>query len=121
MVRRIEKKKKLMQPCVVELENLIRDDLSDLRSMVSCSYGAMVIGADDMQKFHHMANKNGSSLSGKDRRIFKMTMRMILRVVWLALQRPNIALLGNNFVQIIYSLGQCFSTFSKEWNNCKLK
>lgn len=94
MRRRQEMKNKLMQPIVTVVENLIRDDLSALRSMVAREYGAIVIGAEDVQKFHHFANKNGASLSGRDRRIFNLLIKLSLRVVWLALQRPNIALLG---------------------------
>lgn len=94
MIRREERKFRIYQPAVTEIENLIKDNLSDLRSMVSIEFGAIVMGAGDVQQFHHLANKNGASLSGRDRRIYNLNFRMLLRIVWLALERPNIGLLG---------------------------
>lgn len=92
--RRIESKRKLWQPVVTELENIVRDDLADLRSMVAREYLSILSGIEDARRFHHMNNKNNDSLSDKDRRLFEMLMCMIVRVVWVALQRKNLGLIG---------------------------
>lgn len=95
MLRREEWKRKLWQPVVMTLENIVRDDLSDLRSMVAREYATILLGLEDAKKFHHMNNKNNDSLSDKDRRLFEMLISMTVRVVWIALQRKYLSLIGN--------------------------
>lgn len=92
--RRGEAKYKLRQPLVDEIEDRVRDDLADLRSMAAREYCSILIGAEDSQKFHHMHNKNNDSLSEKDRRLFETLVCMAVRVVWVALQRRHLSLIG---------------------------
>lgn len=94
MARREEVKRKLWQPLVTELENIVRDDLSDLRSMVAREYCCLLSGIEDAARYHHMSNKNGTSLSDKDRRQFEVLICMAIRVVWVALQRRYLNLIG---------------------------
>lgn len=92
--RRIEESRKLRQPVVIELENIIRDDLGDLRSMLAREYLSLIGGLEDAAKFHHMSSRNNDSLSDKDRRLFEMLICMSSRVVWIALQRKHLTLIG---------------------------
>lgn len=92
--RRDESNYKLRQPIVELLEDEIRDDLADLRSMVAREYCSLLIGAEDTLKYHHMHNKNNDSLSEKDRRLFETMICMAVRVVWVALQRKHLSLIG---------------------------
>lgn len=96
MLRRIESKRKLWQPTVTEQENLVRDNLADLRSMVAREYCCIILGIEDAKRFHHMNNKNNTSLSDKDRRLFEKLLCMAVRVVWIALQRKHYTLIGNS-------------------------
>ncbi|GJQ88148.1 hypothetical protein Trydic_g13152 [Trypoxylus dichotomus] len=91
--RRIEESRKLRQPVVIELENVIKDDLGDLRSMLAREYLSLIGGLEDAAKFHHMSTRNNDSLSDKDRRIFEMLICMSARVVWVALQRKHLTLI----------------------------
>ncbi|KAI4457917.1 hypothetical protein MML48_7g00008317 [Holotrichia oblita] len=91
--RRVEESRKLRQPVVIELENIIRDDLGDLRSMLAREYLSLIGGLEDAAKFHHMSSRNSDSLSDKDRRLFEMLMCMSSRVVWIALQRKHLTLI----------------------------
>lgn len=97
MKRREESKRKLWQPVVDELENVVRDDLSDLRSMVAREYCSIIVGKCDTKRFHHMNNKNNQSLSGKDRQLFENMICFASRVVWVALERKHLSLIGNSF------------------------
>ncbi|CAG9769540.1 unnamed protein product [Ceutorhynchus assimilis] len=92
-LRRKEASRKLRQPIVTELENEVRDNLADLRSMVSRDYAAILMGICDAKKYHHMNNKNNDSLSDKDRRLFEMLIYMTTKVVWIALFRKNFLLI----------------------------
>lgn len=96
MKRREESKRKLWQPVVDEIENVVRDDLADLRSMVAREYCSIVIGKCDAKRYHHMNNKNNQSLSGKDRQLFERMICFAARVVWIALERKHLSLIGNN-------------------------
>ncbi|KAK4883521.1 hypothetical protein RN001_006840 [Aquatica leii] len=92
--RREEAKHKLYQPCTTIVENGIRDDLADLRVVVSREYSSILVGAEDARKYHHMlSNKNNVSLSDKDRKMFETLICMCARVVWIALQRKNFNLI----------------------------
>lgn len=93
--RRVEAARKLRQPSVAIWENNLRDDLADLRSMVARDYSAILIGVDDASKFHHMKGENNLSLSDKDRRRFEFLFKMAIRVVWIALKKRHLALIGN--------------------------
>lgn len=92
--RRTEVKRKLRHPQIVISENIVRDDLADLRSMLSRDYAALLTGLGDSQKFHHMNNENNVSLSDKDRRLFEVFVLVSQRVVWIALKRKYLALIG---------------------------
>nr|XP_022904193.1 uncharacterized protein LOC111416413 isoform X2 [Onthophagus taurus] len=85
--RREHEKDKLRQPIVEELENLARDNLSDLRALVARSYLAVIAGFGDAKKFHHL--KGTCSLSDKDRMLFEKLMCIAVRIVWIALQRKH--------------------------------
>lgn len=93
-LRRIEATRKLRQPIVTVLENEVRDNLADLRSMVARDYAAILMGIGDAKKFHHMNNKNNDSLSERDRRVFETLISMTVKVVWVGLFRKNYALIG---------------------------
>ncbi|KAF5270343.1 hypothetical protein FQR65_LT05531 [Abscondita terminalis] len=91
LLRREEADHKLYQPHVTIIEDRIRDDLADLRLLVSREYCAMLVGAVDTRKFHHMlSNKNNVSASDKDRRRFETLICMSVRVVWIALHRKHL-------------------------------
>lgn len=94
MKRREERLRKLWQPVVEKLEGEIRDNLADLRSMVAREYCSIIVGKCDAQRFHHMNNKNNQSLSGKDRQLFERLICLAARVVWIALERKNLSLIG---------------------------
>ncbi|VEN39501.1 unnamed protein product [Callosobruchus maculatus] len=91
--RRVEGARKLRQPLVDILENEIRDDLSDLRSMVARNYAVLMLGIGDAKQFHHMNNRNNVSLSDKDRRRFETFVIMSERVVYIALTRKYLSLI----------------------------
>lgn len=94
LLRRDEAKRKLRQPIVDVLEGIISDDLADLRSMVAREYMSILLGIDEALPFHHMKNTDNNSLSDKDRRLFETMISVAIRVVWVALQRKNISLIG---------------------------
>lgn len=64
--------------------------------MVAREYCTILYGGADAKKFHHMNNKNNDSLSDKDRRLFETLICMSVRVVWIALSRKNLSLIGKN-------------------------
>lgn len=97
MARREEAKRKLRQPIVDVLEAIKSNELADLRSMVSREYMSLILGVDDALPFHHMKNTDNMSLSDKDRRLFETMISVAIRVVWVALQRKNISLIGTIF------------------------
>ncbi|KAJ8943697.1 hypothetical protein NQ314_009670, partial [Rhamnusium bicolor] len=92
-LRRVEATRKLRQPIVTELENIVRDDLADLRSMVARDYSVILLGIGDAKRFHHMNNKNNDSFSDRDRRLFECLMMMTIRVIWIALSRKYMTLI----------------------------
>ncbi|XP_053600343.1 protein phosphatase 1 regulatory subunit 36-like isoform X1 [Plodia interpunctella] len=91
MTRRImELETKVRTPVCELLENEYRDNLGDLRLLVSKEYSTMLIGGSDTRKFHHMgAQKKRRSLSDKDARLFETLLRMCVQIVWLALGRKS--------------------------------
>lgn len=95
MKRRNESRRKLWQPVVLKNENTIRDDLADLRSMVAREYCSIIVGKCDAKRFHHM--KESQSLSSKDRLRFERLICIAARVVWIALERKNLSLIGKRF------------------------
>ncbi|KAJ8936898.1 hypothetical protein NQ318_010925 [Aromia moschata] len=100
-LRRKEAARKLRRPIVTDLENVVRDDLSDLRSMVSRNYAIMLLGYGDARPYHHMANKNKESLSDKDRRLFETLMILTTRVIWIALFRKYITLIEKELNRLL--------------------
>ncbi|KAJ8984696.1 hypothetical protein NQ317_004955 [Molorchus minor] len=100
-VRRKEAARKLRQPIVTELENVVRDNLSDLRSMVSRNFAIMLLGYGDAKPYHHMANKNKESLSDKDRRLFETLMILTTRVIWIALFRKYLTLIEKEMNRLL--------------------
>ncbi|CAG9818264.1 unnamed protein product [Phaedon cochleariae] len=99
--RRIEASRKLRQPIVTVLEDVIRDDLADLRSMVARDYAMILMGKGDSQPFHHMSNKNNISMSDKDRKHFEMFILMAQRVVWIALGRKYMTLIEKELNRLL--------------------
>lgn len=85
---------KIKHPDMVILENSIRDDLSDLRSMVSREYCSLLVGAKESIRFHHMSLRNGVSLSDRDRRLTEVLIKFSSRIVWYALHKPNFIIIG---------------------------
>ncbi|XP_022904192.2 protein phosphatase 1 regulatory subunit 36-like isoform X1 [Onthophagus taurus] len=90
--KREEKARKIRQPIALELEDVVRDNLEDLRALVAREYLVIIGGVGEAKKFHHMAGRM-TSLSGKDRRLFEMLIQMAVRVVWIALQRKHLLLI----------------------------
>ncbi|XP_030753095.1 uncharacterized protein LOC115880109 [Sitophilus oryzae] len=105
--RRAETSRQLRHPRVIVLEDEIRDNLADLRSMVSRDYAAILLGLEDVKMFHHMSNKNNDSLSDKDRKLFEILCFMTVKVVWIALFRKNLPLLERETNRLLRTL--CFS------------
>ncbi|XP_057665486.1 uncharacterized protein LOC130899514 [Diorhabda carinulata] len=101
LLRRIEASRKLRQPIVTELENIVRDDLADLRSMVARDYAAILTGVGDSKKFHHMCNENNVSLSDKDRKRFEMFVKMTVRVIWIALKKKNLTIIEKEMNRLL--------------------
>ncbi|CAG9832661.1 unnamed protein product [Diabrotica balteata] len=99
--RRVEASRKLRQPVVTELENVIRDDLADLRSMLARDYAVILTGVGDSKKFHHMYNKNNVSLSDKDRKRFEMFVKMAVRVIWIALKKKNLTIIEKELNRLL--------------------
>lgn len=99
--RRDERQRKLWQPVVEKFENIIRDDLADLRSMVSREYCSIIAGISDMKRFHHLNNKMHISLSDRDRKFFETLTSMAARVTWIALQRKNFTIIGEAREQVL--------------------
>lgn len=87
MMRREDARRKLWQPIVTDIENVVRDDLADLRSMVARNYAYILMGLDDTFKFYHMSNKNSVSLSDKDKHLHECLLSIATRIVWIALLR----------------------------------
>lgn len=94
IMRREEAKRKLWQPIVTVKENVVRNDLADLRSMVARNYAYILMGLDDSFRFYHMSNKNRVSLSDKDRYLHECLLGIAARIVWIALLRKNFNLIG---------------------------
>ncbi|KAJ8920497.1 hypothetical protein NQ315_005366 [Exocentrus adspersus] len=99
--RRKEAKRKLRQPIVTVLENHIRDDLADMRSMVSRDYAVILMGIGDAKKFHHMNNRNNESLSDRDRRLHEQLIVMSIRVVWIGLCRRYLTLIEKEMNRLL--------------------
>lgn len=104
MQHRTETKRKLRHPEVMISEDIIRDDLSDLRSMVSRDYAVLVTGVGDAAKFHHMNNENNVSLSDRDRRLFEVFVVVTEKVIWIALNRKYMTLIGRVYICFIFHL-----------------
>ncbi|XP_018580026.1 uncharacterized protein LOC108917761 [Anoplophora glabripennis] len=100
-LRRKEAKRKLRQPIVTLLENRVRDDLSDMRSMVARDYAIILLGIGDAKKFHHMNNQNNESFSDRDRRLFEPLVLMATRVVWIALCRRYLSLIEKELNRLL--------------------
>lgn len=96
VLRREESKRKLRQPLVTVLENVVRDDLADLRSMLARNYSYIILGLEDSEKFYHMNKRNNVSLSDKDRHLYECVLCMAAKIVWIALQRKNFTLIGKS-------------------------
>lgn len=99
--RNAEAKQCLRQPRVTFLENIVRDDLADLRSMAARDYSIILMGSEDAAVFHHMNNKNNVSLSDKDRKQFEIFIVMMCQVIWIALNRKYKCLIGMFFIHIV--------------------
>lgn len=116
LLRREEAKRKLYQPAVTILENIVRDDLSDLRSMAAREYCSLLLGLDDSKEFHHMSNMNNDSLSDKDRRLYEMLICYAVRVVWTALQRRYLGLIGiSKYISTYKFKLYLFILYVKNW------
>ncbi|RZC40460.1 PPPI inhib domain containing protein [Asbolus verrucosus] len=91
LLRREEAKRKLRQPIVMVLENVVRDNLADLRSMVARNYGYILMGLEETFKHYHMSG--ATSLSDKDRHLYECLLSMAAKIVWIALLRKNFLLI----------------------------
>ncbi|KAL3276764.1 hypothetical protein HHI36_012131 [Cryptolaemus montrouzieri] len=99
--RREEAKRKLTQPIVTVLEDVIMDNLGDLRSILSREYHRLTCGMSDAWKFYHLNNKNNVSTSDKDRRLFEAFMCVAVRVIWWALHRKNFHLIETELNRLL--------------------
>lgn len=79
---------------MIASENIIRDNLADLRSMLARDYAVLLTGLGDAKRFHHMSNENNMSLSDRDRKFFEVFIVLTERVVWIALKRKFSSLIG---------------------------
>lgn len=91
---RKDNKRKIWQPVVEELESVARNNLADLRSMVAREYLCMISGINEMKRFYHYKRKIRTSLSDRDRKLFESLMCIAARVVWIALRRKMLPLIG---------------------------
>ncbi|XP_066247212.1 protein phosphatase 1 regulatory subunit 36-like [Euwallacea similis] len=101
-LRRKEAARKLRQPIVTQLENEVRDNLADLRSMIARNYVAILMGIGDVKKLHHM--NNNVSLSDRDRRIFETLIFMSTKVVWIALFRKSYSLIDKEINRLMRTI-----------------
>ncbi|XP_066150633.1 protein phosphatase 1 regulatory subunit 36-like [Euwallacea fornicatus] len=101
-LRKKEAARKLRQPIVTQLENEVRDNLADLRSMIARNYAGILMGIGDIKKLHHM--NNNVSLSNKDRRIFETLIFMTTKVVWIALFRKNYSLIDKEINRLMRTI-----------------
>lgn len=92
--RRAEAKRCLRHPRVTYLENIVRDDLADLRSMVARNFAIILMGSEDASNFHHMNKKNNVSLSDKDRKRFELFIVIMCQVIWISMNRKFMSLIG---------------------------
>ncbi|GLV31939.1 uncharacterized protein CBL_07698 [Carabus blaptoides fortunei] len=90
MKRRIQATCHVWHPQVIKVENRIRDDLADLRSMVSKEYAAILLGLKEAERFYHMPDKGYPlSFGDKDIRMNDVLVQVSAKMVWVALSRPN--------------------------------
>lgn len=103
MARRVQAKHHVWHPQVIKVENRIRDDLADLRTMVGIEYASILLGLKEANQFYHMPDKSyPMSFSNKDRRLHQMLVQVSAKVVWLALCRPNFAHIGIEQIKHYY-------------------
>ncbi|XP_015832912.1 uncharacterized protein LOC660702 isoform X1 [Tribolium castaneum] len=111
ILRREEAKRKLRQPIVTVLENIVRDNLADLRSMVARNYGFILMGLEDTFKYYHMGNRNNVSLSDKDRHLHECLLSMAAKIVWIALLRKNFTVIEIELNRLFRT--EIFNTMSR--------
>ncbi|XP_026477087.1 uncharacterized protein LOC113383053 [Ctenocephalides felis] len=87
--RRGRMNRKLRNPSSVVIEKLIADELGDYRAMIGREYCNMILGAADCYPYHHLSNKNRTSMTKKDARLTDLLLSMAMRVVWLTMNRQN--------------------------------
>lgn len=68
--------------------------------MLSRDYAVLLTGLGDAHKFHHMSNENNLSLSDRDRRLFEVFIVVTQRVIWIALRRKYITLIGTVYLLV---------------------
>lgn len=112
--RRIATKRKLKHPETIKLESCACDNLSELRCLVGRYYAVLLMGMHDSKKYHHMHNKNNTSLSDKDRRLFECLVPLLVRVVWIALKRKQFSLIQIELNRLLRTM-----FFSPEENKTK--
>lgn len=115
--RKEEARRKLRQPIVTILENIVRDNLSDLRAMVGREYSVIIMGIGKSKKFHHLSTST-NSLSEKDRRLMEALFCMSVRVVWVALQRRHLQLIELELNRLVRT--DMFNAFAHKSRNVKL-
>ncbi|KAL4708798.1 hypothetical protein ACJJTC_011762 [Scirpophaga incertulas] len=86
--RLIDEITKLRTPNSLEVEQMYRDNLEELRLLVAKEYCTILIGGNDFKKFHHMGiNKKSRSLSKYDAIVFESILSICIQIVWIALGR----------------------------------
>ncbi|CAG2065603.1 unnamed protein product [Timema podura] len=93
LLRNRENLHKLHHPNILKIENKMQETLSELRGMVGREYTSILLGCDEVKKFHHMANRMNTSQGEQDVRLFELLYRMCTRIVWIALQRRYLNLI----------------------------
>lgn len=77
-------------------ERILRETFSELRSIISKEYAAILMGTGENKKFHHMNTKNNTSLSGEDKRKMEFLFVITVKIIWIAMERKYLSTIGNS-------------------------
>ncbi|XP_053600407.1 uncharacterized protein LOC128669530 isoform X2 [Plodia interpunctella] len=113
--RMLELEVKVRTPYGDIIEKEYKENLDDLRLLITKEYSAFAIGSGEYKKFHHMGPaKDRPSLSKKGNILFETLIRLSIQVVWLALGRKS-------FNQIELEMHRLFKTEKYNMVEHKLK
>ncbi|XP_059060181.1 uncharacterized protein LOC131853333 isoform X2 [Achroia grisella] len=75
----------------IKTESVFRDNLQDLRLLITKEYCNILLGAEEYKKYHHLGPKKKSrSMSKKESVIFESVLRISIQIIWVALGRKKI-------------------------------